>query len=72
MRAYMAFCNMIGVSPVPISQANLARYVAHLATKLSYSSIRQYLNIVRLIHLEGGLPSPPGLIMVFAVSALGV
>ena len=42
VRAYMVFCNMIGVNPVPVSQANLARYAAHLATKLSYTSIRQY------------------------------
>ncbi len=43
---------------MPISQVNLARYIAYLASKLAYTSIKQYLNIVRLIHMEGGLPNP--------------
>lgn len=44
--------------PVPISQANLGRYIAFLASRLCFSSVRQYLNIVRLMHLEAGYPNP--------------
>ena len=43
---------------MPISQVNLARYIVFLASQLSYASMKQYLNIVRIIHLEGGLPNP--------------
>ncbi len=58
LRAYVAFCNLLRINPVPISHLNIARYVAYLASRLSYSSIRQYLNIIRILHLEGGLPNP--------------
>ena len=58
MRAYMSFCNGLNIQPVPISHANIARYVAYLASRLSYNSICQYLNIIRLLHLESGLPNP--------------
>jgi hypothetical protein len=58
LRAYMTFCRLIKIQPVPISQINLARYIAYLEAKLAFTSIKQYLNIVRLIHLENGLPNP--------------
>ena len=55
---YLQFCNGIGIIPVPISPANLGRYIAFLASHLCFSSVRQYLNAVRLLHLEAGLPNP--------------
>lgn len=58
MRTYMAFCNLMHIAPAPISQAKLARYIAYLASRLSYNSIKQYINIVRLIHIESGLANP--------------
>ena len=36
----------------------LARYIAFLADRLKFSSIKQYLNIVRILHQEQGLPNP--------------
>lgn len=57
-RAYITFCEHIGVSPVPASPATLCRYVVFLARSLKYTSVRQYLNIVRLLHLEWGLDNP--------------
>lgn len=33
-------------------------YAAHLARRLKPSSIRQYMNIVRLLHVEGGYANP--------------
>lgn len=56
--ATMSFCNSLNIQPVPVSHVNIARYVAYLAHRLSFNSIRQYLNIIRLLHLEGGLPNP--------------
>ena len=55
---YLQFCNGLDIMPVPISQANLGRYIAFLASRLCFSSVRQYLNAVRLMHLEAGLPNP--------------
>ena len=55
---YLQFCASLGIMPVPISQANLGRYIAFLASRLCFSSVRQYLNVVRLMHLEAGESNP--------------
>ena len=44
--------------PVPLSQENLGRYIAFLSRRLCYNSVRQYLNIVRIMHLEAGFQNP--------------
>ena len=36
----------------------VCRYVAYLAMTHTYSSIKQYLNVVRLLHVCGGLSNP--------------
>ena len=46
------------ISPFPLSQENLGRYIAFLSRRLCFSSVRQYLNTVRLMHLEAGLKNP--------------
>ena len=56
--AYLDFCSKVGIVPVPISQVDLVRYIAFLSRRLSFSSVRQYLNIVRLMHLENGHTNP--------------
>lgn len=57
-RSYLSFCAKYGYVPVPASTDTLCRYVASLTHSLKYSSIKQYINIVRLLHLEWGLPNP--------------
>ena len=57
-KTYILFCNAIGAAPVPASSELLCQYVAYLANKLKYRSIRQYLNIIRLLHAEWNLPNP--------------
>ena len=57
-KSYLVFCDYIGVSPVPASSTTLCRYAVFLARSLKYSSVRQYLNIVRLLHLDWGLENP--------------
>ena len=54
----MSFCIALRIPLVPISILNLSRYVALLSNSLAYSSITAYLNIVRLLHVESGLPNP--------------
>ena len=56
--AYFKFCELFGYSPVPISDVIVCRYAAYLADRLCYNSIKQYLNIIRILHLEAGLPNP--------------
>ena len=54
----MNFCAALNIPPAPITDTSLVRYAAYLASTLSYSSIGKYLNIVRIIHRELGLPNP--------------
>ncbi len=46
----------MGYTPVPASTTTLCRYAALLTRK--YTSIKQYLAIVRPLHLEWSLPDP--------------
>ena len=55
----LEFCNRLNIKPVPVSQTDLGRYIAHLSRCLSFSSTHQYLNAVRLLHLEAGVKNPP-------------
>ena len=48
----------MGVPPVPASSELLAMYAAYLARRLKAQSIPQYLNVVRLLHLEANLDNP--------------
>ena len=58
LRAYVRFCIYYGLRPVPASQTTLIAYIAFLARSLKPSSINNYLNIVRLLHLDSGLKNP--------------
>ena len=55
---YAQFTSALGVPLVPASSTTIARYAAFLARTLKPTSIRQYLNIIRLLHLENNLPNP--------------
>ena len=55
---YLEFCGKLNINPAPISQIDLGRYIAFLSHRLSFSSVRQYLNVVRLVHLDCGLKNP--------------
>ena len=57
-RSYLAFCKVMGVAPVPASAHTICQYAAILAKSLKFSSIKQYLNIVRILHFEWDLPDP--------------
>ena len=53
--SYLAFCQVMGYSPVPASSSTLCRYAAVLPHTMKYHSMKQYLNIVRILHSEWGL-----------------
>ena len=58
LRKYFEFCSKLGCPPIPASPNTIAMYSAYLARSLRATSIRGYLNIIRLLHLESGLPNP--------------
>ena len=57
-RAYISFCLQAKLTPIPASTRTLCLYAAHLARRLRYSSIKQYLNIIQILHLEWNFPNP--------------
>jgi hypothetical protein len=58
LRKYLQFCLDFKCNPLPVSQQTLLCYTAFLARSLSASSIPNYLNVVRLLHVEAGLDNP--------------
>lgn len=48
----------MGYMAVPASSNTLCRFAAFLAQRLKFGSIKQYMNIIRLLHAEWGLPNP--------------
>lgn len=54
----MDFCTKMNYLPVPATTENLCRYTAWLSLRLKPSSVAQYLNVVRLLHVESGLQNP--------------
>lgn len=57
-KSYLAFCTVLGVAPVPAATSTLCQYAAILARSMKYSSVKQYMNIVRILHREWNLPNP--------------
>ena len=43
---------------MPIAQKTLLAYIAFLARTLKPTSVNNYLNIIRLLHLDAGLDNP--------------
>ena len=58
LKCYMDFCTAHGIAPIPASTENVCRYIAFLCRSKTYSSILQYMSVIRLLHLEAGLPHP--------------
>ena len=56
--SFLRFCTELCVPPVPANEKTIAMYAACLARRLRPASVRQYLNIVRVMHLEAGLSNP--------------
>jgi len=58
LNSYFDFCCKMCIPPVPVTERQVALYAAYLARRLKPSSVRQYLNIIRILHLESGLDHP--------------
>ena len=57
-KSYLSFCYVMGYTTVPAMTEVLIRHAAVLARSLKYQSIKQYLNIVRILHAEWNLDNP--------------
>jgi hypothetical protein len=58
LRSYFNFCLEYECVPVPASQETLVCYMACLARRLLPTSIPNYMNVIRLLHLEAGFRNP--------------
>ena len=55
---YLRFCHFMNIPSVPASTHGICLYAAYLARSLKFSSIKQYLGIIGLMHKEFGLNNP--------------
>jgi hypothetical protein len=58
LRSYLNFCLEYDCTPVPASQDTLVCYMTCLARRLLPASIPNYMNVIRLLHLESGYKNP--------------
>lgn len=58
LKAYIDFCSTHNIQPVPATPTNICRYIAFLYRNKAFSTIQQYICVIRLLHLEMGLPHP--------------
>ena len=56
--SYIKFCLNMGYTPVPATSEIIARYASFLARYLKFTSVKQYLNVIRLMHSDLDLPNP--------------
>ncbi|XP_071099429.1 uncharacterized protein [Haliotis cracherodii] len=56
--AYLRFCLYFSRTPVPADRMTVLLYRVFLTRSPSATSIPGYMNIIRLLHLEVGLPNP--------------
>jgi hypothetical protein len=57
-RTYMRFCELTSCVAVPVSVTSVCRYAAFLGRTRAFSTVKQYLNIVRIVHQELGFDNP--------------
>ena len=48
--SFMCFCNFMGYSPFPATSLLICKYATLLARSLKFSSVKNYLNIIGLLH----------------------
>ena len=54
-KAYLQFCDMYKLSPVPADELQVLRFIAHLSHRISPTSIKVYLSAVRALHVNLGI-----------------
>ena len=58
-KRYLSFCTQFKCCPLPVTEATLLRFVAHLASSdLTHQTVRLYLCAVRHLQIVNNLPDP--------------
>jgi hypothetical protein len=57
IRRYLPFCLDYDLCPLPALNETVICYDVYLSRHISANSILNYLNVIRLLHLEAGLPN---------------
>ncbi len=55
---YLRFCSTYDLIPLPATEHNILRFIAHLSHSITHSSILVYLSAVRALHVQHDLPHP--------------
>ena len=55
---YLRFCSTYGLSPLPATEHNILRFIAHLSHSITHASMLVYLSAVRALHIQYSLPPP--------------
>lgn len=58
VRYYLDFCSRFDLRALDPEEMTVCLYVTQLASTCSYRTIKQYLNGIRVMHLEAGLTNP--------------
>jgi hypothetical protein len=58
LKRFLEFCIKFDCCAVPASQETILCYTVYLARSLNANSIPNYLNVIRLLHLEAGFDNP--------------
>ena len=58
INAFLRFCLYFNRPYLPVDQQTLKCYVTFLSRSLNPSSLGGYLNVIRILHLNSGLPNP--------------
>ena len=60
LKCFLQFCLDYHCMPLPCEQETLICYTAFLAKKMLPGTIANYLNVVRIMHMEAGYANPLG------------
>ena len=63
-KSYCSCCTQINI---PLSDLNLARYIAFLSGRLCFKSIQNYLSVINLLHKEAQIPPPPPPLLILII-----
>ena len=55
---YLLFCNCFNISPTPASSLILQYFCVDKSQSVSYKTLKVYLAVIWLIHIENGLTDP--------------
>lgn len=55
---YLKFCTAYNLLPLPATEHNILRYIAHISQHITHSSVLVYLSAIRSLHVTYSFPPP--------------